>query len=134
MSQLIPFNFNQHAIRVIKDAEGEPWFVAKDVATGLGYSNTNKAISDHCKKAKSLNDIGVTIRYPYTNQQLASHCIYYPESDSVLLNQQLASYCFLTTIAFCYSCRKDQQSLAKIKTLAPTTQIKKVKPNAKNAN
>jgi prophage antirepressor-like protein len=81
MSQLIPFNFNQHAIRVIKDAEGEPWFVAKDVATGLGYSNTNKAISDHCKKAKSLNDIGVTIRYPYTNQQLDLQTKVIPESD-----------------------------------------------------
>ena len=29
----------------------EIWFVAKDVATCLGYKNTNKAIKDHCKKA-----------------------------------------------------------------------------------
>jgi anti-repressor protein len=26
-------------------------FVAKDIATSLGYANTNKAIKDHCKKA-----------------------------------------------------------------------------------
>ena len=29
--------------------EGEPWFVAKDVAEILGYTNTRKAILDHCK-------------------------------------------------------------------------------------
>ena len=28
--------------------DGEPWFVAKDVAGLLGYTNTNKAVSDHC--------------------------------------------------------------------------------------
>lgn len=29
---------------------GKPYFVAKDIATCLGYKNTNKAIGDHCKK------------------------------------------------------------------------------------
>ena len=29
--------------------EGEPWFVAKDVALVLGYSNPQKAIRTHCK-------------------------------------------------------------------------------------
>lgn len=40
------FNFDQHEVRtvVIND---EPYFVGKDVATGLGYSNTPKAIRDH---------------------------------------------------------------------------------------
>lgn len=31
--------------------KGEPWFVAKDVATSLGYLNSNKAVNDHCRKA-----------------------------------------------------------------------------------
>jgi prophage antirepressor-like protein len=29
--------------------EGEPWFVAKDVALTLGYKDTINAISTHCK-------------------------------------------------------------------------------------
>lgn len=42
------FFFEGLAVRtVVKD--GEPWFVAKDVAEILGYKNTSKAISDHCK-------------------------------------------------------------------------------------
>jgi anti-repressor protein len=42
------------SVRVVA-IEGEPWFVARDVAATLGYSNTSKAISDHCK--------GITKRY-----------------------------------------------------------------------
>jgi prophage antirepressor-like protein len=33
---------------IIKD--GEPWFVAKDVAEALGYSKPENAIARHCKK------------------------------------------------------------------------------------
>ena len=29
------------------EIDGEPWFVGKDVATALGYSNTRKALSRH---------------------------------------------------------------------------------------
>lgn len=35
--------------------DGEPWFLAKDVANALGYSNPRKAILDHCREK------GVTI-------------------------------------------------------------------------
>ena len=42
------FNFNSEDIRVIQK-DGEPWFVAKDVAILLGYTNPQKAIRDHCK-------------------------------------------------------------------------------------
>ncbi len=34
-------------IRTITGKNGEPWFVGKDVATALGYTNTKKAIIDH---------------------------------------------------------------------------------------
>jgi prophage antirepressor-like protein len=34
----------------------EPWFVAKDVATALGYTNPQKACRDHCK---SMRQVGV---------------------------------------------------------------------------
>lgn len=45
------FQFQQHAVRVVKDEQGEPWFVAKDVCDVLGYTNATKAIEDHCKAA-----------------------------------------------------------------------------------
>lgn len=38
--------------------DGEPWFVGKDVAEALGYSNSRKAISDHVAN----EDKGVTKR------------------------------------------------------------------------
>lgn len=37
---------------------GEPWFVGKDVAEALGYSNSRKALSDHVDE----EDKGVTKR------------------------------------------------------------------------
>jgi len=46
------------------------WFVAKDIATMLEYSNTNKAITDHIDKEDMLTynflvKMGVTNRYPH---------------------------------------------------------------------
>jgi prophage antirepressor-like protein len=41
------------------DANGETLFVAKDVATVLGYENTAQAVRIHCKHAKPLSDLGV---------------------------------------------------------------------------
>lgn len=38
---------------VVKD--GEPWFVAKDVAEVLGYAQPDKAVRDHCKGVFLLN-------------------------------------------------------------------------------
>ena len=38
--------------------DGEVWFVGKDVANGLGYSNARKALGDHVDK----EDKGVTKR------------------------------------------------------------------------
>lgn len=45
----VPFAFGDHLVRVIRSDDGEPWFVAKDVAEVLGYSNHRDAISKHCK-------------------------------------------------------------------------------------
>lgn len=42
-------------VRVIMQ-DGEPWFVGKDVAEILGYSNTRKALADHVDE----EDKGVT--------------------------------------------------------------------------
>lgn len=40
--------------------EGEPWFVGKDVAERLGYSNTRKAIRDHVDEEDKLTERIVT--------------------------------------------------------------------------
>lgn len=40
--------------------DGEPWFVGKDVAKILGYSNTRKALADRVDDDDKLD--GVTIR------------------------------------------------------------------------
>lgn len=50
MSNIIPFNFHNNSVRVI-EKDGEPWFVAKDVAELLGYAKPNNAINAHCKGA-----------------------------------------------------------------------------------
>lgn len=42
-------------IRIVM-IDGEPWFVGKDVATALGYSNSRKALADHVQE----DDKGVT--------------------------------------------------------------------------
>lgn len=31
------------------EVDGKPYFVASDIAKALGYSNTSKAVSDHCR-------------------------------------------------------------------------------------
>lgn len=38
------------------EADGEPWFVGKDVAEVLGYSDPNKAIAMHVDEEDKLND------------------------------------------------------------------------------
>lgn len=46
MSNLQLFNFEGNEVRTVL-MDGEPYFVGKDVATILGYSNTNDALSRH---------------------------------------------------------------------------------------
>lgn len=49
MSQAVQlFKFESEDVRVVA-VDGEPWFVAKDVAGVLGYSNPLDAIAKHCK-------------------------------------------------------------------------------------
>lgn len=47
------------ALRTI-EKDGEVWFVGKDVAIALGYTNHRKALADHVKANHKLD--GVTIR------------------------------------------------------------------------
>lgn len=52
MKELQTFNNLQFGnIRTITNTDNNPMFVANDVATALGYSKPNNAISTHCKHA-----------------------------------------------------------------------------------
>lgn len=51
--EITQFKFNGFNIRsFMKD--GEVFFVGKDVAEVLGYTNPSKSINDHCKSLKTL--------------------------------------------------------------------------------
>lgn len=49
MKNLISKAFEGHNIRIITDQQGEPWFVAADIARALGYNDADQAIRRHCK-------------------------------------------------------------------------------------
>ena len=46
MKELQNFNFSGQDVRIIT-INDEPWFVGRDVADIIGYSNSRKALSDH---------------------------------------------------------------------------------------
>lgn len=56
------FNFSDNDIRVILDDNGDPWFVAKDVAEALEYSywqpHLVSAVPDEWKGIKPINTLG----------------------------------------------------------------------------
>lgn len=56
MNDITIFNHLGNDVRTTTTEDGTPLFCGKDVATALGYTNTNKAILDHCRR--------VTKRYP----------------------------------------------------------------------
>ncbi|WP_118867453.1 BRO family protein [Haemophilus haemolyticus] len=58
--QFSTFNFKDLPVRVISDPKGEFWFCGTDVCQILGYTNSRKALQDHCKQG------GVTKRYTPT--------------------------------------------------------------------
>lgn len=53
------FNFKGQEVRAVT-INGEPYFVGKDVASILGYSNSRKALLDHVDEDDKTD--GVTIR------------------------------------------------------------------------
>lgn len=54
------FNFEQNEVRTIL-VNGEPYFVGKDVASVLGYSNTPKAIRDHVDEEDKTQNESFTV-------------------------------------------------------------------------
>ena len=60
MSSVVPFNFEQHAVRVVT-RDGEPWFVAADVCAVLAVGNTSDAVrrlDDDEKGVDTIDTLG----------------------------------------------------------------------------
>lgn len=55
MNKLISFAFDSKDIRVIVDDVTKPLFVARDVATLLGYKKPENAVRAHCKKSSTCS-------------------------------------------------------------------------------
>lgn len=72
------FQYHSYSLRIILDKEGNPLFIAKDVALALGFTNPSKAVADHCRKAKSLKTLN-------NNDSLLSLEINGLRSDTVLI-------------------------------------------------
>lgn len=78
-NQLQVFNhvkFGQ--IRII-DQNGDPFFVAMDIASSLGYANPSEAIRDHCKKVNKITVHSNTARTAQDDPPISYLII--PESD-----------------------------------------------------
>lgn len=56
MEGLTIFNNEQFGSVRAVSIDGEPWFVGKDVAEVLGYSNSSKALIDHVDEEDKLNN------------------------------------------------------------------------------
>ncbi len=64
-TQVTPFQFHTHQVRVVCDEQGSPWFVAKDVCDALEHTNSRKALADHVDD----EDKGVTVGYTPGGEQ-----------------------------------------------------------------
>ncbi|MDR1176074.1 MAG: hypothetical protein LBK83_11470 [Treponema sp.] len=56
MNQVIPFNFETHAVRTAILDE-TPWWVGRDVCEALGYKTPQRAIHAHCKGVPKWNTL-----------------------------------------------------------------------------
>lgn len=57
MSALTAFHFESQPLRVVRDADGEPWFVAADVCAALHLPETHKAVMRLDDDEKGRNSI-----------------------------------------------------------------------------
>ena len=55
--QLMPFDYEGREIRVVKDEQGDPWFVAADVCAVLQLPETHKAVARLDDDEKDRNSI-----------------------------------------------------------------------------
>ncbi|MDY5132266.1 phage antirepressor [Actinotignum urinale] len=70
MSKIIPFTFNNTELRTL-NIDGEPWFVASDIAKILGYRDANRLtrrLDDDEKGTRSVGTLGGTQEMAVINE------------------------------------------------------------------
>lgn len=70
MNQLQVFRNNEFGQIRTLTIDNEPWFVGKDVADALGYSNTRDALSKH---VDDEDKGGSKLRHPWGNTRNGNH-------------------------------------------------------------
>ena len=80
------FNFQDHTVRVVLDDDNHPMFVAKDIATILGYADANKAINTHCDGAVILRTISDSL-----GRSQEMRVIYEPDLYRLIFGSKLPS-------------------------------------------
>lgn len=70
--EVLSQTFESRAVRVVMK-DGDPWFIAKDVAEALGYKKPENAVAQHCEEAVNLS--------PVSGCSLDSRLKVIPESD-----------------------------------------------------
>ena len=80
------FNFQDHTVRVVLDDDNQPMFVAKDIATILGYADTSKAINTHCGGAVILRTISDSL-----GRSQEMRVIYEPDLYRLIFGSKLPS-------------------------------------------
>lgn len=66
MYELVTINtpVGDSKVRTLTDHAGNNYYAAQDLAIALGYSNVEKAISDHCKHQTPLNKLDINHAVP----------------------------------------------------------------------
>lgn len=91
---------NMINVRTIIDPNNEPYFVARDIATALGYENTKKAVSDHCFNPISVADFVNTLQsqgarfvtpIEINNLQMQTKLIREPDVYALIFRSKLES-------------------------------------------
>lgn len=83
MNELQEFNFQGNQLRTVM-IDSEPFFVGKDAATAIGYSNTRKAIRDHVKSKYQREERIVTPFGAQTMTVISEPGLYQLASESKL--------------------------------------------------
>ncbi len=73
MQEIVPFDFQGNAVRIVRGENGEPWFHAGDVCTVLGFGNPRQALDSHVdeddvQKLDTIDALGRTQQVNYVSE------------------------------------------------------------------
>jgi anti-repressor protein len=94
-SAIMLFNFNGNEVRVSKDQNGEPWFVAKDVADILGYRTTNdmtRRLDDEEKGYAKTRTLGGVQEIVIINESGLYNCVFGSSKDEANLASKITAF------------------------------------------